>query len=182
MRHNRKFTKGSKMSAAVNSANGPKGWTAENLTAAGGTLGDPGIPTACSSPAHHELLTADSQLRNFMAQDFPPFPQLMKETFYFSFSRTKLAKIPAGIPKEKTTVAAKSQLTRLKGSCNIRVPTRLVPGGSSGCSRSNAIQLRRKPCVSNSLCLTKPVLEPFVFPVMSSEEVFFSSLCRSTIG
>ena len=95
-------------------------------------------------------LTAVSQLRNFGAQAFVPFPKLKKETLYFSFSKTKLVKLLAKIPNEKVLVAAKSQLTRLKGSCNIRVPTRLLPGGSSGCSRSNAVQLRRQHYLSNS--------------------------------
>lgn len=66
-------------------------------------------------PCTYEL-TAGSQLRNFGAQELPPFPKLMEETFYFSFSRTELAKIIAGIPNEKAVVAAKSQLTRLKGA------------------------------------------------------------------
>lgn len=47
MRDNRKFTKGSKVSAAVNSAKGPKGWRAADLTADSRTQGDPGIPAAC---------------------------------------------------------------------------------------------------------------------------------------
>lgn len=123
-----------------------------------------------------------SQLRNFAAQDFPPLPHLMKETLYFSFSRTKLAKILAD-PKWEGVGGSKVPAYQAQRQLQHRlVGTRLVPGGSSGCSRSSSVQLRRKHCVSNSLCLTKPVLEPFVLTVMSSEEVFFSSLRRSTIG
>lgn len=100
-------------------------------------------------PCAYEL-RAVSQFKNFWAEAFPPFPKPKTETFYFAFSKTKLAKILAGIPNE-VLVAAKSQLTRLKGSCNIKVPTRLVPCGSSGCSRSNAVPLRRKHCIAKSL-------------------------------
>lgn len=108
----------------------------------------------------------------------PGLPTIPK-TFCFSFSKTELTKILAGIPNEKVLVAAKSQLTRLEGTCNSR-----VPGGSSGCSRSNAVALEESTvCLTHcAFRITKTVLEPFVFTLMWNKGAFFLSLCRSAIG
>lgn len=110
---------------------------------------EPGIPAACLNALH--LNYQLSRLRNSGAQAFPPFSKLKKHTIFHS-QKTKLVKLFARLPNEKVLVAAKSQLTRCKGSCNITIPTNLSPGGSSGYSRSNAVQHRRQHRLSNTLC------------------------------
>lgn len=84
MRDNRKLTKGSKVSAAVNSAEGPKGWRAVALPVTAeprGTQRASSVVEACT----YEL-TADSQLGSFGAQELPTIPKTDgRNIFIFRF-------------------------------------------------------------------------------------------------